>query len=51
MRWEVRPALHTAEFFERLYAAGDVAALLEEFRDEVRVTLAEEGRAASDKNR
>jgi quercetin dioxygenase-like cupin family protein len=41
MRWEVRPALRTAEFFERLYGPeeGDsVADLFEEFRDEVRLT-------------
>lgn len=37
MRWEVRPALRTAEFFERLYggAGGD---LLTEFADELRLT-------------
>ena len=49
MRWEVRPALRTAEFFERLYgaiagtasAAADtpsIAELLDEFSDEVRLT-------------
>ena len=43
IRWEVRPALRTAEFFERLYATDDIAALLAEFRDEVRLTALEEG--------
>jgi hypothetical protein len=45
MRWEVRPALRTADFFERLYAmlAGggedaSLADLLEEFSEEVRMT-------------
>jgi quercetin dioxygenase-like cupin family protein len=46
MRWEVRPALRTAEFFERLYgaitdtagAAPSIAELLAEFSDEVRLT-------------
>jgi quercetin dioxygenase-like cupin family protein len=38
MRWEVRPALRTAEFFERLYSGGSIAALLEEFSEEVRLT-------------
>jgi quercetin dioxygenase-like cupin family protein len=45
MRWEVRPAMRTAEFFERLYAmlAGEgedasLADLLEEFSEEVRMT-------------
>ena len=41
VRWEVRPAMRTAEFFERLYAAidaggTDVPAVLEEFSDEIR---------------
>jgi hypothetical protein len=44
-RWEVRPALRTAEFFERLYRAPSIADLLAEFRDEVRLTAAEEGTA------
>ena len=35
MRWEVRPALRTAEFFERLYS-GDVD--FAEFTDEFRLT-------------
>jgi hypothetical protein len=58
MRWEIRPALRTAEFFERLYGAGDstrvgdsTAELLAEFSDEVRITGAEEDLAASDKQR
>jgi hypothetical protein len=41
VRWQVRPALRTAEFFERLYAPGgpgDGAAFLEEFSAEVRLT-------------
>jgi quercetin dioxygenase-like cupin family protein len=37
-RWEVRPALRTAEFFERLYGPGDRTQLLAEFADEVRLT-------------
>jgi hypothetical protein len=46
VRWEVRPALRTAEFFERLYgdgpesmsAAPSIADFLEEFSDEIRFT-------------
>ena len=38
MLWQVRPALRTAEFFERLYGGGDIAELLAEFGDEVRLT-------------
>jgi quercetin dioxygenase-like cupin family protein len=45
VRWEVRPALRTAEFFERLYAGpgeGDgaafIATLLADFSDEIRMT-------------
>jgi quercetin dioxygenase-like cupin family protein len=39
MRWEVRPALRTAEFFERLYSnPPDPLALLDEFADEIRMT-------------
>ena len=46
LRWEVRPALRTAEFFERLYgdgpdsarAAGSLADFFEEFSEEVRLT-------------
>jgi quercetin dioxygenase-like cupin family protein len=40
VRWEVRPALRTAEFFEQLYS-GDVtdgAAFLREFSDEFELT-------------
>jgi quercetin dioxygenase-like cupin family protein len=45
-RWEVRPALRTAEFFERLYgdgpdsarAAPSVAEFLADFSDEIRMT-------------
>ena len=41
MRWEVRPALRTAEFFERLYAdPASAAELLEEYSDEIRLTVA-----------
>jgi quercetin dioxygenase-like cupin family protein len=45
VRWEVRPALRTAEWFERLFGgeasrAGGIAELLEEFRDEIRFTAA-----------
>ncbi|MGH2985901.1 MAG: cupin domain-containing protein [Solirubrobacterales bacterium] len=43
VRWEVRPALRTAEFFERLYDGAtqdDFAAFLEEFRDEIRFSAA-----------
>ena len=37
VRWEVRPALRTAEFFERLYG-GDVGpGFLEEYADEIRL--------------
>jgi quercetin dioxygenase-like cupin family protein len=45
VRWEVRPAMRMAEFFERLYAGpGDadpgawMTDLLAEFRDEVELT-------------
>lgn len=39
VRWEVRPALRTAEFFERLHGGGisDGAAFLVEFADEFRL--------------
>jgi quercetin dioxygenase-like cupin family protein len=44
VRWEVRPALRTAEFFEALYGdAGppaDIGAFLQEFSDEIRFTAA-----------
>ncbi len=46
VRWEVRPALRTAEFFERLYdkdaqsasSAASVAEFLAEFGEEIRIT-------------
>jgi quercetin dioxygenase-like cupin family protein len=38
MRWEVRPALRTAEFFERLYGGSVDSGFLEEFSDEFRLT-------------
>lgn len=41
MRWEVRPALRTADFFERLHgggAADDPAAFLDEFSAEFRLS-------------
>ena len=46
VRWEVRPALRTAEFFERLHGDGDdsaraaasIAVFLAEFSDEIRMT-------------
>ena len=44
VRWEVTPALRTAEFFERLHGGeladnpGGVADFLEEFRAEIRFT-------------
>ncbi len=45
VRWEIRPALRTAEFFERLYAGpGDedgaafFAGLVADFADEIRFT-------------
>ncbi|MDQ3933640.1 MAG: cupin domain-containing protein [Actinomycetota bacterium] len=44
VRWQVRPALRTAEFFERLYGSGPGsarelgAAFLTEFADEIRLT-------------
>ena len=38
VRWEVRPALRTEEFFRRLYAPGaDHAALFAEFAPEFRL--------------
>jgi quercetin dioxygenase-like cupin family protein len=45
-RWQVRPALRTAEFFERLYGTGpgsasqaeDPAAFLAEFSEEIQFT-------------
>jgi quercetin dioxygenase-like cupin family protein len=41
MRWEVRPALRTGEFFERLHGAASIADLLAELRDEFRLTATE----------
>lgn len=45
VRWEVRPALRTAEFFERLYDmlargadAGDYEELMRDFSDEFRLS-------------
>jgi hypothetical protein len=46
VRWEIRPALRTAEFFERLYGDGpdsvrgaaSISEFLTEFSDEIRVT-------------
>lgn len=42
VRWEVRPAQRTAEFFERLHSGAAAeqgfAEFLEEFRDEVRIS-------------
>jgi mannose-6-phosphate isomerase-like protein (cupin superfamily) len=38
MRWEVRPALRTAEFFERLYGGAADEHFLEEFAEEFRLT-------------
>jgi hypothetical protein len=36
MRWEIRPALRTAEFFETLYSGDIPADFLERFSAEVR---------------
>jgi quercetin dioxygenase-like cupin family protein len=46
MRWEIRPALRTAEFFERLHGTGpdsareaeSIADFLAEFSDEIQFT-------------
>jgi quercetin dioxygenase-like cupin family protein len=38
MHWEIRPALRTAEFFERLYGGQAGEGFLEEFADEIRLT-------------
>lgn len=38
VRWQVRPALRTAEFFERLYSGEAGAEILEDFRDEIQFT-------------
>ncbi|MEA2442036.1 MAG: hypothetical protein QOH76_3460 [Thermoleophilaceae bacterium] len=40
MRWEVRPALRTAEFFERLHSGQFGPNFLEEFSEEFRLTAA-----------
>ena len=37
-RWEVRPAMRTAEFFERLHGGDPIAELLQEFRPEFRLS-------------
>lgn len=45
--WQVRPALRTADFFERLLGGSvgeDYLAFLEEFREEIRFPEAERGR-------
>jgi quercetin dioxygenase-like cupin family protein len=39
-RWEVRPALRTAEFFETLYSGSAGPDFLEEFAAEIRFTQA-----------
>ena len=47
LRWEVRPALRTAEFFERLYGDGpdsarnaeSIIAFMSDFSDEIRLTV------------
>lgn len=38
MRWQVRPALRTAEFFTRLYGGEAGPDLIAEFSDEIRLT-------------
>src|SRR5579884_4036201 len=38
LRWQVRPALRTAEFFERAYSDNPGAGFLETFVDEFRLT-------------
>ena len=38
LRWEVRPSLRTAEFFERLYGGAADEHFLEEFAEEFRLT-------------
>ena len=37
-RWQVRPALRTAEFFTRLYGGEAGPGLIAEFSDEIRLT-------------
>ena len=41
VRWEVRPALRTAEFFSRLYSGDVDAGFLEEFAAEIRLVPSE----------
>ena len=38
VRWEVRPALRTAEFFERVYSGDPGSDILETFADEFQLT-------------
>jgi hypothetical protein len=38
VRWQVRPALRTAEFFETLYGGSPPEDLLEQFSPELRLT-------------
>jgi mannose-6-phosphate isomerase-like protein (cupin superfamily) len=38
VNWQVRPALRTAEFFERLYSGNPGETLLEDFAGEIRFT-------------
>ena len=38
MRWEVRPALRTAEFFETLYSGDAPPTFLDDFAEEFRLT-------------
>ena len=37
MRWEVRPSMRTAEFFETLYGGGAGDSFLDDFKDEFRL--------------
>ena len=43
VRWEVRPSLRTAEFFERLYGGGADEHFLEEFSEEFRLASPRSG--------
>lgn len=43
VRWEVRPALRTAEFFERLHGGEVGPDFFEEYSDEFRLTQGPEG--------
>jgi mannose-6-phosphate isomerase-like protein (cupin superfamily) len=38
VRWEVRPALRTAEFFQTLYSGNAGETFLQDFADEIRFT-------------